>query len=220
MKQVTLLLLAGMIVLLSACSKERITGSGNSKTEIRNTPSFNAVSVLGSSNVYITKGTALKVEVYGYENLLPYFETTVVNNELRVGYRSGVNIRNDNIKVYITMPDPITFLNIQGSGSISVTGNFTSTVSVDLLINGSGNIDFESGTAPKAMLRINGSGNINAYGLSAKESDAGITGSGNIKTSVTEKFIAAISGSGNIYYKGDPAIINSTVTGSGRVIKQ
>lgn len=220
MKQVTLLLLAGMIVMLSACSKERITGSGNSKTEIRNTPSFNAVSVLGSSNVYITKGTALKVEVYGYENLLPYFETTVVNNELRVGYRSGVNIRNDNIKVYITMPDPITFLNIQGSGSISVTGNFTSTLSVDLLINGSGNMDFESGTAPKAMLRINGSGNINAYGLSAKESDAGITGSGNIKTSVTEKFIAAISGSGNIYYKGDPAIINSTVTGSGRVIKQ
>jgi Putative auto-transporter adhesin, head GIN domain len=220
MKHLLLLLQAVIILFATSCSKDRITGGGSSKTEIRNTPSFNAVSVLGSGTVNITKGNALKVEVYGYENLLPYFETNVINNELRVGYRNGVNIRNDNIKVYITMPADIAFLNIQGSGNISVKGNFINNASVDLLINGSGNIDFESGTAPKAVLRINGSGNINAYGLNVNESDAGITGSGNIKTSLLNKLTASVSGSGNIYYKGNPTIINSTVTGSGKVIKQ
>lgn len=208
------------ITFFTSCSKDRITGSGSIKTETRSTPSFNAVSVWGSSNVYITKGNTLKVEVDGYENLLPYFETNVVNNELRLGYRNGLNIRNNNIKVYITMPAEIAFLNLQGSGNFSVTGNFVSNVSVDLLINGSGNIDFESGTAPRANLRVNGSGNINAYGLNVQKSDAGVSGGGNIKTSVTEELDAYISGSGNIYYKGFPATINTMISGSGKVIKE
>ena len=214
------IVMAGLVLLFSACSKERITGNGSSRTETRNTTAFNAVSILGSNNVYITKGTSLKVEVSGYENLLPYFETNVVNNELRLGYRSGTNIRNDNIKVYVTMPGEIAFLNVQGSGNIDVRGNFTSNHSVDLLINGSGNIDFEQGYAPRATLLISGSGNINAYGLSVKENNASISGSGNVKTTATEKLDATISGSGNIYYKGSPSSVNSTIMGSGKVIRQ
>lgn len=212
-------ILLGSVMLLSACSKDRITGSGTIATETRNTTAFNSVSVSGSNNVYITKGTSLKVEVNGYANLLPYFETNVINNELRLGFRSNTNIRNDNIKVYLTMPDEIGFLNVQGSGNISTAGNFTNVNSIDLLINGSGNIDFEQGTAPKATLIVTGSGNVNALGLSAKEVAATINGSGNTRVTTTEKLDAAITGSGNIYYKGSPATVNTTIAGSGKVIK-
>ena len=212
-------ILLGSVMLLSACSKDRITGSGTIATETRNTTAFNSVYVSGSNNFYISKGTSLNVEVNGYANLLPYFETNVINNELRLGFRSNTNIRNDNIKVYLTMPDEIGFLNVQGSGNISTAGNFTNVNSIDLLINGSGNIDFEQGTAPKATLIVTGSGNVNALGLSAKEVAATINGSGNTRVTTTEKLDATITGSGNIYYKGSPATVNTTIAGSGKVIK-
>lgn len=212
-------ILLGSVMLLSACSKDRITGSGAITTETRNTAAFNSVSISGSNNVYITRGTSLKVELNGYANLLPYFETSVINSELRLGFRNNSNVRNDNIKIYLTMPDEIGFLNVQGSGNISVGGNFTNINSIDLLISGSGNIDFEQGTAPKATLIVIGSGNVNALGLSVKEATATINGSGNTRVTATERLDATITGSGNVYYKGSPATVNTTIAGSGKVIK-
>jgi hypothetical protein len=214
-----LLFVFALLMLCSSCSKEKITGSGNTITRERTVPAFSAVSNAGSNNVYITKGNTLKVELSGYENLIPYFETTVVNNELRLRFRSGVTIRNNNLKVYIRMPE-ISFLNLQGSGNIYTTGNFISTNSIDLLVSGSGTIYFDEGSSPRALLRVAGSGQIHAYGLQATESDAGIDGSGFIKTAVLDKLTAHISGSGNIYYKGSPVELSTIVSGSGQVIKE
>ncbi|HNN72790.1 MAG TPA: DUF2807 domain-containing protein, partial [Ferruginibacter sp.] len=158
--------------------------------------------------------------VTGYANLMPYFETNVVNKELRLGYRSGTNVRNDNLKVYITMPDGIDFLNVQGSGNLRVTGNFINSSSIDLLVTGSGNIDFDQGTAPKGHLVVAGSGNINAYGLQIKDNNISLNGSGNIQTTATEKLDVTIAGSGNVYYKGTPTSVNTIIAGSGRLIRQ
>lgn len=220
MKHRIYILLAGISLLLSSCYKDRVTGAGSSITETRNTATFNAVSILGSNNVYITKGNTLSVQVTGYANLMPYFETNVVNKELRLGYRSGTNVRNDNLKVYITMPDGIDFLNVQGSGNLRVTGNFINSSSIDLLVTGSGNIDFDQGTAPKGHLVVAGSGNINAYGLQIKDNNISLNGSGNIQTTATEKLDVTIAGSGNVYYKGTPTSVNTIIAGSGRLIRQ
>ena len=47
--------------------------------------------------------------------------------------------------------------------------------------------------------------------------DITITGSGDVFTFVENSLIAFISGSGNIYLKGNPTI-NKTITGSGKII--
>lgn len=78
---------------LFSCSKERVSGNGSTITETRTVSNFTAITASGSTNVYINQGTAFKVEVKGYSNLLPYYETKLVNNTLQLGYKQNVNVK-------------------------------------------------------------------------------------------------------------------------------
>jgi hypothetical protein len=101
----------------SSCSKEHIKGNGTTVTETRTVSGFSKIDASGSSKVYITQGAVFKVEVKGYSNLLPYYETKQVNNTLQLGYKQDVNVKNDNIEVYVTLP-ALTGLELEGSGDI------------------------------------------------------------------------------------------------------
>ncbi|HEV7330307.1 MAG TPA: head GIN domain-containing protein [Flavisolibacter sp.] len=207
--------LAAGLLLLASCTKDRISGSGTVTTENRNVANFTEVSTSGSSDVHIVQGTAFSVQVKGYNNLLPFFETKVINNTLEVGYQQGTNIHNDNIEVFVTMPS-FEGARIDGSADIDVKGAFTSN-SVILSVYGSGNIDIEAGSTQSLTTDISGSGNIRAFGLAAEHADASITGSGTAELNVANHLKADIAGSGNIYYKGTPTL-ESFVSGSGKVI--
>jgi hypothetical protein len=203
------------LLLLASCTKDRISGSGTITTEDRNISNFTKVSTSGSTDIHIVKGTNFSVQVKGYSNLLPYFETKLRNNTLEVGYRSGTNVQNDNLEVFVTMP---TFegANVSGSANIDVKGAFASN-RIDASISGSGNIDIESGTAQMFDADVSGSGNIRAFGLTTDRADISLSGSGTAELKVVTHLKAAISGSGSIYYKGTPAI-ESSVSGSGRLV--
>lgn len=203
------------LFLLTSCTKDKISGSGPLTTETRAVSNFTKVSTAGSTDVHIVQGANFSVQVKGYSNLLPYFETRVTNNTLQVGYRQGANIRNDNVEMLVTMP-AFEGARIDGSADIDVKGNFTST-NMDVSIHGSGNIDIEGGTAQTLVAAISGSGNIHAFGLAADRAEATISGSGTVELNIVTHLKANISGSGNIYYKGTPTIESST-SGSGKLI--
>jgi hypothetical protein len=210
-----LFLFAATLFILASCSKDRITGEGAVTTEDRNVSNFTKVSTNGSTDVHIVKGTSFSVQVKGYSNLLPYFETKLHNNTLEVGYRNGTNVRNDNLEVFVTMP-AFDGANISGSANIDVKGAFTSNV-VDASISGSGNIDIESGTSQVFDIDISGSGNVRAFGLTADRAEVSLSGSGTAEVKAVTHLKANIAGSGNIYYKGLPAI-ESSVSGSGKLV--
>jgi hypothetical protein len=176
---------------------------------------FTAVSASGSSNVHITQG-AFKVEVRGYNNLLPYYETKLVNNTLELGYKKNVNVKNDNIQVYITLP-VLNGISLSGSGNIEADGNFGGNTNFDANITGSGNIDISAGSAQTFRSTIVGSGNIKALDFVADKAETSIDGSGNTEITATSQLKVKISGSGNVYYKGNP-IITTNISGSGAVI--
>jgi hypothetical protein len=98
------LIIVSFSLLLFSCSKEKVRGGGSVITENRNLANFTGITVFGSSAVQITQGSSFRVEVRGYGNLLPYYETRIVNNNLEMGYKNNVNVKNDNIQVLITMP--------------------------------------------------------------------------------------------------------------------
>lgn len=213
MKNLLLPLLS--ILLLTACSKERLVGTGPVVTESRNVANFTKVTTSGATNVHIEKGTAFSVQVKGYSNLLPHFETRVNNQTLEVGYKNVNSIRNDNIEVLVTLP---TFegTRINGSADVTVKGDFTSN-RMDFSISGSGTIDFETGTTQNLYTDISGSGNIRLYGLTTNHADVTLSGSGTVEVNVATRLKATISGSGTVYYKGNP-VIESAVSGDGKII--
>ncbi len=201
---------------LLSCSKERISGNGSTITETRAINNFTAITASGSTNVYINQGVAFKVEVKGYSNLLPYYETKLVNNTLQLGYKQNVNVKNDNTEVFITLP-VLNGLSLFGSGNITTSGAFGGNTDFTANIAGSGNINFSSGTTQNFTSKIEGSGNIYALNLVADKADATISGSGNTEITANNQLKVKITGSGNVYYRGTP-VITTNITGSGAVI--
>ena len=213
------LFIAILLVVFTSCKKERITGDGTITTEQRNVSDFSNVYVSGSSNVYITQGNNFDVKVKAYSNLLPYLETKTQNGILTVAYRSNSNVQNDNSEVYITMPS-VTGLSTSGSGNINSTGNFVAVDHFNASVSGSGNIIMEGGLANNFKVQISGSGDVKSFGFSVLQADVSIDGSGNAEVRVSHNLKATIHGGGNIYYKGNTPIVNSQVSGSGKLMKQ
>lgn len=207
---------ASAILAFSSCTKERIKGNGSTITETRSVTGFTKISASGSSTVFITQGASFKVEVKGYSNLLPYYETKLTNNTLQLGYKQDVNVKNDNVEVYITMP-VLNDLDLTGSGNINTTGSFVGNTNFNARISGSGNINFSSGTATQFFATINGSGNINTLDMVADNADITINGSGNTEITASTQLKVKITGSGNVYYRGAPTI-TTNIAGSGAVL--
>lgn len=107
-------------------------------------------------------------------------------------------------------------LNVSLSGSGNIKSNSCTSVNSDVFLSGSGQIDL-TGQCENSNLKLSGSGKINTENWIVGSADVTITGSGDIFTFVENSLIAFISGSGNIYLKGNP-IIDKTITGSGRII--
>jgi hypothetical protein len=109
-----------------------------------------------------------------------------------------------------------TGLNISLSGSGNIKSNSCTSANSDVFLSGSGKIDL-IGQSEISNLKLSGSGKINSENWIVGAADITITGSGDIFTFVENSLIAFISGSGNIYLKGNPTI-DKTITGSGRII--
>ncbi len=236
MKTIKLFLVGSIIVLFGAtsCLEDfTIRGNGIPATEGRITLDFNEVQSEGEFDVHITNGDELEVVVNAESNILPYIETNVNRDKLKIYVRGFHNVKNRlPMEVYITTPylkgitqsgsgiittDYFTTNNmdvvISGSGRIQTA---VDALSLDAVISGSGNLDI-SGNSNFGDFLVSGSGKINAYDLTLNNCEASISGSGNMWVNVENHLKASISGSGSIYYSGNPGI-EKHISGSGNVI--
>ncbi len=226
--------------LLGSCTNWfGITGSGNILSESRTVTDFNSVEIVSSADAEIVKGDTYSVEVSDYENIIQYLSLKIVDHKLTISVEPSTTILNNSkAKVMITMPDTLKSLSITGSGDMKInsafkdiermiitgSGNIDATQRLDIkdvevTVLGSGNIS-ATGNAKSVKALISGSGDIHLSDLIAFSADCTITGSGNIDVNVTNELKAKITGSGNIYYYGNPGTVNSSTPGSGVVIKK
>ena len=95
-----------------------------------------------------------------------------------------------------------------------VVNDFTIQVAT---VNGSGTIQNLKGTTTSLNLQVNGNGEINIPDLTGKTVETSITGSGKICTGATESLHAEIAGSGDVRYAGSPLKKNVEIVGTGTV---
>ena len=239
-KKITFILLT-LTISLSANAQDwwgkskKIKGNGNVVTVKRTTSDYDGISVGGSFDVILVKGKEGNITIEGEENIIPYIETEVNGNTLKVKYEKNINVRTTKrLTVTITYED-IEKVSMGGSGNITAegtmkssdfsvslggSGNITLAIDADEVssnIGGSGNIRL-SGNSNEFTCSIAGSGSIKAYDLSTNELFATIAGSGSIRTTVKTKIKAKVVGSGSIYYKGNPSKIDTKSVGSGDVV--
>lgn len=205
------------ILMLTSCSKDRLTANGDRITDIRTLNEFTSLHISGANPVHVTYGNEYKVVLKGSSNLIPYFKTTLDGKRLNLSYKDA-NVRHDDIEIFVTMP-LIKGASLSGSGSLDIDGSFAAVDEFDLAISGSGDISVNQLlTVSHIDIDISGSGKVFFQKALAKEADIEISGSGDVHLQVADYLKARISGSGEIYYKGNPQL-DTKITGSGKLIK-
>lgn len=226
------ILLLAVVMAESGCTDydcER--GSGNVETITRSIEPFHSLDSRISGNVFIEQGnSSLRIEAE--DNILPLLETSVENGVLVINAKKCIRPQKT-IKIYAGMEE-VRSLSLSGSGDIIGTTPIDSE-NLDLAITGSGNIKLETnasslkslisgsggvllkGNASSHEINIEGSGSVDAPELRTEMTRVSIRGAGNANVYADRKLDTNISGSGNVFYGGDPDECNTQVSGSGKV---
>jgi len=207
-----------VVSMFASCNKYVIHGEGSLVTSERTVSNFSGIDISGSNNVFISYAPEASVSVKGYDNLVSHYKTEMKDGKLYLHYDESTIITNDNIQVYITMPS-FDALSLSGSCSITATGSFDNTDALSVSTSGNGEINIEDISADRYTIHSSGNSNINTLGAKAKTATVEISGSSTVTLSVQDKLDVHISGSGKVSYKGEPAEINTDISGSGKVIK-
>jgi hypothetical protein len=224
-----------MVVCLYSCHIK--TGSGNIVSETRQVGKFEGVRSSGSIDIEVKNGSNFLVEIEGDDNILPYVITEVKGDMINVHYKSGTSFRNAHVKAFITSPF-INKITVSGSGGViskttlkdedqiefkvSGSGNITASIDapeVEADISGSGQINLK-GRTKDLEARISGSGDLKCRELLAENSNINLSGSGSARVFASQRLKARATGSGNIYFSGNPASQEIKKSGSGSIQPQ
>ena len=233
-KLITLAILLVFTTSINAQWFGKVRGNGDMVTKTRNVGEYDKVSVGGSFDVKLYSGAEGKLTIRVDENLLEYLITKVDDGKLKIKWKKGTNVSHRS-KILVTVPfKDIEAVSLAGAGDV-YSDNVIKADSFKAALAGSGDIKLEvdassvssslagsgdillSGSANSIKFAIAGSGDIEAYDLSSNNADVRISGSGGVRISVKDNLTARISGSGNVYYKGDPKKQDVKVSGSGNV---
>lgn len=207
------------LITVTSCHKRVLKGNGNTASETRTLSEFSKIESNGSTNITVVKDTKYSVIVTGYSNLVPLFETEVRGDRLIIQYKERFwNVKNDNITIEVHTPylDKAT---LNGSGNVDIRSGFDQE-RFDAKISGSGKIKSTGSKYFVMDADINGSGDINTEGSEIEKVYANISGSGTLYVKVNQYLQVDISGSGKVYYSGNPGEVKQDISGSGEIRKR
>ncbi len=206
-------------------------------TQTRTPGSFTKIENNGSWDVEITKGSKdeVRLESNGFD--LNKVITEVDGSKLTIKLERG-NYKNVNIKVYVTVRE-LESVGNGGSGDMLIKSDFgANTFSIGLAgsgdiiaqninarkltvgMSGSGKVIIEGGQADEVNIGQSGSGDFDGINFTSESVKIGKSGSGTTSIGVVESLTVGASGSGNVYYRGNPEKQSIGVSGSAKVIKQ
>lgn len=231
----TALLIAAACVCISSCRK--VIGEGPVVSQTRATAGFNAVELGVPADLLFIPSDHNELVIDAQQNILNVIDTYVSNGELKIKVRNNVNLRvREGIRVVIRGA-AVNALSINGSGNITIaqpfaptnaklrvngSGNISAneitTGHLDASISGSGKVEVLNGTADREDVSISGSGSIDLMGVECASAATETSGSGTTRIFVHNDLDVRISGSGNVFYRGAPAV-NTHISGSGNVVR-
>lgn len=199
---------------------------------------FDIVNLKVFGEVHLTQGDDHEVRVVTSDYIYDRIEVYVDNDELIIKQKkkSKIKYSKDNkLDIYVTLPE-ISKIKLLGSGDINTTHAFENVRDLDIILNGSGDINFEGevddinlnltgsgdinvkGTADDMKVQLAGSGDIKADKMVAEDCDVKLLGSGDVYVHAREELEAYVMGSGDIRYEGD-ARVESSILGSGDITR-
>lgn len=214
-KRIVLLLL--LMTLVTGCHHrihDEVAGSGVSKTQKRELPSFNSISTEGAFDIQIVCQKPQSLEIKGDDNILPLVSTEVSNNVLHIRNLRGYSVSKP-ITLKISVP-ALDGLSASGAGTIEISGLKNDKFEVDA--SGAPTIRV-SGQTNVIDIDTRGAGKIDTHKLRASRAVVDSKGVSEVEVYAAEQLDVTVSGPSHVVYEGD-AIVKQTVHGPGSVEKK
>ena len=202
-------------------------------TQERTIGGFNQIIITGTGNVVITQGSDFAFRATGPDNVLDALTADVFSQQLVIGFNECFSSSYD-LNIEITMPEVVEIYMVDGVGTINSSDTlycndlavkFSGFGSMDLKVvaenietqaSGIGQLRF-GGSCKSHTVASSAEVEIRAFDLQVQEYDITILRSADHYVSVENKLKALITGTGNVYYRGDP-IVERSGGGAGQVI--
>jgi hypothetical protein len=207
-------------------------GNGNVITQQREVKAFTGVEAGGLFDVFIIWGDRQKVVIEADENLQRFIKAEVKNGVLHLSQTQTLkNVTK--LKAYVTT-DVLSSLEISGAADVECSAPLQSK-SLKIVLSGAGDLDLKvvgerldcevtgastvriGGTVKEIHMEVSGSGDLVARDLLSEVGHVSVTGNADVYVHLTREIHAKITGAGNVYCSGNPAVRDVQVSGLGEV---
>lgn len=240
----TYVLFAGSVLFFDSCRKQNMCDCfkprGETKMETRQVKDFGTLQVFDKINVYYTQDTTITipiVQVVTGKNLISSVTTEVINGALEIRNLNRCNFArgsHNDITVYVTAPKAKTFYQ-DGVGNVYFTNNLIADT-INLYVRNSGDVHmkvqslyvgthmhgvgdvFVEGHTTESYFYSIGQGFIHAENLYADNAYILYGSNGIAKIRVSNDLNAILTSTGNVYYSGNPPLVQKTIKGKGNLI--
>jgi hypothetical protein len=211
MKNTIFVVLSAWVVLVAGCHLPGIRGNGRIKSEERPVVAFANLDAGGAFDIEWQGGSpALRITTD--QNLLPYVESEVTGDTLRLRTREHV-WPTHGIKVVISSP-----VRAGGKirGAVKLSAKQLSGPIFALESKGASEVSLD-GSVDRLLVDMTGASQLAAEGLQAKTAEISTTGAGDAEVTVTDTLRVVITGAGKVTYSGNPPTIKKQITGAGSI---
>lgn len=232
-------ILIAITFFISSCTDENFLGMGiKGKGPINEhrmpKPVFTGILLDIPAELIVDTSINSDIIIHAQNNIYENISVNVVGGTLEIRYLKNVT-RTEKPKIFISQKQ-LNRLKVRGSGIATITNSeYVSSMNIEVdgsgsifayglhanelktKLKGSGVIEM-TGLCNKLYSDIDGSGDIRLFNLSSLDALCGIKGSGHIEVNVIDHLNANVDGSGKIFYKGNPEVLQS-VSGSGKIKK-
>ncbi len=205
-------------------------GFGPTVEEVRNVGSFNALRVSSGIDITLIQGEQTKLIVIADEDIIDDVESEVVGDELRLSVDRGW-FRRGNVDAIITFVnleslDVSAGSDVESEGllrleDIDIEASSGSDIKLSLegnevnLRTSSGSDASLTGSARGFFAKASSGSDINAYEFEVENAVLELSSGSDVKAWVTRSLEVNASSGSDVYYKGDPEVLNiNTSSGS------
>ena len=224
-------------IMMASCQKDDISlrGEGSIVTETLAISDFSGIDLDIAGNVIVSQGPVQEVKAVGHLNIINRLTDRVSGDIWHIDLERG-RYKDYELTIHVVVPH-LEYVALSGSGHIAVN-DFSDQTDLDVNLDGSGQIDLNSFSgidkmdidisgsgkisASKAFpslrkidINISGSGSYEGFPVMSDACEINMTGSGTCKVSVRNSLDVTIKGSGLVYYKGHPNVIDNTNSAGG-----
>lgn len=223
------------IMLVSCVSNDILEPSGSFEKKSRTVLEFTKLEISDAIEVEITQADSCSLQLETYTNYHPYIYTEVSGSTLRIYTSSSVDLNGSKIKVYLTCKELSQIkasgatktlflnkiigeqLNVFLSGASELKGE-VNLKNLKLDISGASYINF-AGSTTDLNIESSGASRTYLYSLIAENAVLDLSGASVAEVNTTKTLNVSASDASKVYYKGNPTISKSELTGASTLQK-